>query len=64
MVYFMEILYVDDCMVCYEGDNVDELKKDFHCCVDDYLDSCKRKNIKPIKSCKCSFDIRTLQFYI
>ena len=53
MVYFMEILYVDDCMFCYEGDNVD-----------DYSDSCQRKNIKPTKSCKCSFDIRTLQFYI
>lgn len=54
-----KVLYTDGCLLSYEGNNIDGLKKDFHGCIDDYLDSYKRKNKELLKSCKGSFNVRT-----
>lgn len=44
--------------ISYEGSNAEELRKDFHDGVDDYLATCKEKNIKPEQPFKGSFNVR------
>lgn len=36
-------------LILYEGRTIDELEKDFHDGVDDYLEGCRADGIKPIK---------------
>ena len=45
-------------LVSYEGHSVAELKEDFECAVDDYLEMCKSMNITPEKVYKGSFNVR------
>lgn len=54
---FGKILFIDD-LILYEGQSLDELKKDFQSAVDDYLEDCKKtaKSIK--KKFKGTFNIR------
>ncbi|MDD5180857.1 MAG: type II toxin-antitoxin system HicB family antitoxin [Gallionellaceae bacterium] len=44
--------------ISYEGNNAEELRKDFHDGVDDYLATCKEKNITPEQPFKGSFNVR------
>ena len=44
--------------ISYEGSNAEELRKDFHDGVDDYLATCKEKNITPEQPFKGSFNVR------
>ena len=46
-------------LVSYEGHDVDSIKEAFEEGVDDYLATCKAKNIIPDKSFKGSFNVRT-----
>ncbi len=45
-------------LISYEGTTVSDLIHDFHEAVDDYLDDCNRRGIKPEKSFKGSFNVR------
>ena len=45
-------------LISYEGSNAEELRKDFHDGVDDYLAMCEEKNIKPEQPFKGSFNVR------
>jgi predicted HicB family RNase H-like nuclease len=46
-------------LVSFEGDDVESLRQSFHEAVDDYLDICNKKGIKPEKPFKGSFNVRT-----
>ena len=45
-------------LLSYEGTNAKELVEDFHAVINDYLELCKSKNIKPEKAYKGSFNVR------
>jgi predicted HicB family RNase H-like nuclease len=46
-------------LISFEGDEVESLRQSFHEAVDDYLESCKKKGIKPEKPFKGTFNVRT-----
>lgn len=45
-------------LISYEGKDIEDLKKDFHNAVDDYLNYCDAKGIKPQAPFKGSFNVR------
>jgi len=45
-------------LISYESSNAEELRKDFHEGVDDYLVMCEEKNIPPEQPFKGSFNVR------
>ena len=45
-------------LITYEGKDGKELVEDFHNSIDEYLDICKRENIKPEVAFKGNFNIR------
>lgn len=45
-------------LISYEGTTAEELIRDFHEAVDDYLELCETENREPEKSYKGSFNIR------
>ena len=36
-------------LISYEGTTIEEITKDFHGAVDDYLESCKERGVEPAK---------------
>ena len=69
--YWAEIRYSDEdeCLcghieglkntsISFEGETVNELKKDFKDAIDFYLDNCKLANEIPEKQCKGSLNVR------
>lgn len=54
---FGKVLLIDD-LILYEGQSIDELKKDFRSAVDEYLEECK-ETAKPVKKeFKGTFNVR------
>mgnify|MGYP000048892475 CR=1 FL=1 len=47
-----------DSLIMFGGRTVDELKNDFHAAVDEYIQTCKKLGIEPLKSFKGSFNVR------
>ena len=45
-------------LILFEGNTVEELRKDFENAVNDYIDDCKNNNEEPKKQYKGSFNIR------
>lgn len=45
-------------VILFEGETVQELKKDFHEAIDNYLETCKRTNSIPEVQCKGSLNVR------
>lgn len=45
-------------LLSYEGKTVAELKKDFQDVVNEYIDDCNKKGIKPQVSYKGTFNVR------
>jgi predicted HicB family RNase H-like nuclease len=45
-------------LLSYEGDSVQNLKKDFELAVDDYLKTCVEKGFEPEKAYKGTFNVR------
>lgn len=45
-------------LISYEGNSLDELKKDFHQAVDDYLQMCIKEKKQPETAFKGSFNVR------
>ena len=45
-------------LISYEGTNLKELKQDFEGAIDDYLEICQEKGVKPEKSYTGSFNVR------
>ena len=45
-------------LISYEGDSVDEIRKDFEGAIDDYLESCKKRGIEPAKSYSGKLNLR------
>jgi len=56
-IFFGRVIGIRD-LISYEGSSADELLKDFHGAVDDYLALCESKNVEPEKSYKGSFNVR------
>jgi predicted HicB family RNase H-like nuclease len=56
-VFFGRVQFIRT-SISYEGSNAEELRRDFHDGVDDYLATCKKKNIKPEQPFKGSFNVR------
>lgn len=44
-----KVLGLRNTLVLYEGNTIEELKKDFQDAVDDYLEGCRAKGIEPEK---------------
>jgi len=55
--FFGKLMDIDD-LVLFEGETVEELKKDFKEAVDYYIESCNRDNKEPKKQYKGSFNVR------
>jgi predicted HicB family RNase H-like nuclease len=49
-------------LILFEGNTLTELKEDFKNAIDDYIDLCKTKNIKPRKQCSGVFQVRLSPF--
>lgn len=45
-------------LISYEGNSVEELKKDFENAIDEYLDDCKERGVSPEIPYKGSFNVR------
>jgi predicted HicB family RNase H-like nuclease len=56
-IFFGKVQFIR-VLISYEGSNAEELRKDFHDGVDDYLAMCKEKNITPEQPFKGSFNVR------
>ena len=56
-ILFGKVLGING-LVSFEGDNILSLKKDFEGAVDDYLEMCNQKGIKPKKEYKGKFNVR------
>lgn len=52
-----KVLFVDS-LISYEGQSIDELKKDFQDSIDDYIELCQAKGWTPQKPFKGSFNVR------
>ena len=48
-------------LITYEGKTIEELRKNFYQGIDNYLEICKKNNLKPDIPYKGSFNIRTSQ---
>ncbi len=57
-VFYGKIEYIKS-LVNYEGTDAISLKNAFEEAVDDYLELCKAENLKPDKSFRGSFNVRT-----
>ncbi|MFA6499646.1 MAG: type II toxin-antitoxin system HicB family antitoxin [Desulfurivibrionaceae bacterium] len=56
-IFFGKVQFIR-ALISYEGSNAEELRKDFHDGVDDYLAMCEEKNITPEQPFKGSFNVR------
>lgn len=56
-IFFGKVQFIR-VLISYEGSNAQEVRKDFHDGVDDYLAMCKEKNITPEQPFKGSFNVR------
>ncbi len=69
--YWAEIRYSDEdecfygvieglknASISFEGNTVEELRKDFEDAIDCYLEDCNENNEEPEKQCKGSFNVR------
>ena len=56
-IFFGKVQFIR-ALISYEGSNAEELRKDFHDGVDDYLAMCKEKNITPEQPFKGSYNVR------
>ncbi len=45
-------------LISYEGSSVEEIQKDFEGAIDDYLESCKERNIIPAKPYSGKLNLR------
>lgn len=45
-------------LLSYEGDSLQDLKKDFEAVIDDYLEMCKEEGIIPERPYRGSFNVR------
>ncbi len=45
-------------VITFQGTSVDELQKEFHLSVDDYLEWCEEEGIAPEKPCSGKFNVR------
>jgi predicted HicB family RNase H-like nuclease len=68
-VLFGKVLGING-LISFEGDNLQNLKKDFEDAIDDYLEMCDEKGVEPERSYKGDFNIiispelhKTLAFY-
>ena len=55
---FGKVLGLNRVLISYQGKNIDELKRDFIDGIENYLESCKEKGIKPPKSYTGAFNVR------
>ncbi len=46
---FGKVLGLKGTLISYEGQSIEEIKKDFEEAVDAYLDSCKERSVEPAK---------------
>ncbi|MBD5311716.1 MAG: type II toxin-antitoxin system HicB family antitoxin [Bacteroides sp.] len=46
---FGKVLGLKGTLISYEGNSIEEIKKDFEQAVDDYLESCRERGIEPAK---------------
>ncbi|MDD2951774.1 MAG: type II toxin-antitoxin system HicB family antitoxin [Parabacteroides sp.] len=53
-----KVLGMNKDLISYEGDTVDDLKKDFEGAIDDYLASCKDRGVEPRKPFSGKLNLR------
>ena len=56
-VFFGKVLGIRT-LLSYEGTNADELLRDFHGAVDEYLSYCEDNGVEPERAYKGSFNVR------
>lgn len=57
MIFVGHVLGLRDTL-SFHGSSVEELTENFHKCIEDYLDICKRNNREPDKSYTGMFNVR------
>lgn len=56
-ILYGEVLGIRD-SISFEGESIDELERDFHFAIDDYLETCKELGRNPDKEFKGLFNVR------
>lgn len=56
--FWGEVEGLKDTSITFEGNTVNELKKDFKDAIDHYISICKEENEEPEKQCKGSLNVR------
>ena len=56
-LFFGTVCGIKDCII-FQGETVNELRKDFEESIDEYLEFCKTENKEPDKPYKGSFNVR------
>jgi predicted HicB family RNase H-like nuclease len=56
-IFHGKLEFIND-LVTFESTSVEGLENEFKIAVDDYLETCKKLNIKPQKSFKGTFNVR------
>ena len=56
-VFHGKVEFIND-LVTFEATSVKELENEFKAAVNDYIETCKKLNIKPQKSFKGTFNVR------
>ena len=52
-----EVLHIRNCLI-YEGKNINQLRNNFHKCIDNYIKTCENNNLKVDIPFKGSFNVR------
>lgn len=55
---FGKVLGLHGTLISYEGDSVEEIRKDFEGAVDDYLESCAARSVEPAKPYSGKLNLR------
>lgn len=55
---FGKVLGLHGTLISYEGESIDEIRKDFEGAVDDYLVSCSERGIEPAKPYSGKLNLR------
>lgn len=55
---FGKVLGMSKDCITYEGETIDELKRDFEGAIDDYIASCKARGVEPRKAFSGTLNIR------
>jgi predicted HicB family RNase H-like nuclease len=58
LIFYGQVMGMKKAHISYEGRTVDDLVKDFHDAIDDYLDLCAEEGMEPERPFRGTFNLR------